>query len=99
MVDASLGVFVALILVAPNKMVLLGFIFSWSQVIIFLVFPFLVGIIKQMGKIFHIQLFKILNLLNERGLNNVNDDMWLSWWRRNRLGRTRKWKIWILLWR
>jgi len=40
-----------------------------------------------------------MNPLNGKGMNKVNTNTWLSWWRRNRLGRTRKWKIWIALWR
>jgi hypothetical protein len=85
------------VLVAPNGMVLLGVISSWSQVIIVSVFTFLLGIIQLMGRIFRIQLFKILKLLNGRGLNKINADMWVSLWRSNKLGRIRKWKIWIVL--
>jgi hypothetical protein len=96
---SPLGVLVSLILVAPSGMVLLGVISSWSWVVIVLVFPFLLGIIRWMGWIFHIQLFKSLKLLNGRGLKKFNTDMWLSWWRRNWVWRTRKWKIWIILWR
>jgi hypothetical protein len=94
-VIVSLGVLVALILVPPNEMVLLGVISSWSWVIIVLVFPFMFGFIRLMGRIFHIQLFKILNLLNGRGLQKINVTMWVSLWRRNQLWRTRKRKIWI----
>jgi hypothetical protein len=51
-----------------------------------------------MGQIGHIQLFKCMNLLNGKGLNKGDTDMWLSQWRINWLGRTRKWEIWIVLW-
>jgi hypothetical protein len=78
-----LGVLVSLILVAPKGMILLGIIFSWSWVIIVSVFPFLLGIIRLMCRIFRIQMFKSMKLLNGRGLNKVNIGMWLSMWRRN----------------
>jgi hypothetical protein len=93
-----LGVLVTLVLVSPNKLIYLGVISPWSSVIIVLVISFLFGIIQLMGWIFCIQLFKILKLLNVRGMNKVNPSMWLSLWRRNWLWRTRKWKIWIILW-
>jgi hypothetical protein len=51
-----------------------------------------------MSQIGRIQLFKCMNLLNGEGMNKVDIDMWLSRWRINWLGRTRKWKIWIVLW-
>jgi uncharacterized protein with PQ loop repeat len=78
-----LGVLVALILIAPSGMVLLGVISSWSQVIIVSIFSFIFGIIRLMGQIFHIQLFKSMKLLNGRGLKKINIGMWLSVWRRN----------------
>jgi hypothetical protein len=49
-----LGVLVALILVAPCGLVLLGVIPSWSRVIIVSVFPFILGIIQMMGRNFRI---------------------------------------------
>jgi hypothetical protein len=88
-----LGVLSPLILVAPSGMVLLGFISSWSQVIIVSFFPFILGIIQLTRRIFCIQLFKSLKLLNGRGLNKISVDMWVSLWRSNWLWRTREWKI------
>jgi hypothetical protein len=49
---APLGVLVPLVLVAPNRLVLLGVISPWSWVIIVSVFSFLFGIIRLMGHIF-----------------------------------------------
>jgi hypothetical protein len=86
------------VLVAPNMLVLLGVISSWSWVIIVSIFPFIFGIIRLMGWIFRIQLFKSMKFLNGRGLNKTNTGMWLSLWNSNWLGGTRKWKIWIMLW-
>jgi hypothetical protein len=97
-VISPLGVLVPLILVAHNRWVLLGVISPWSWVIIVSVFSFIFGIIQLMGQIFCIQLFKILKLLNGRGMNKVNSSVWLFLWRRNGLWRTRKWKIQIILW-
>ena len=98
-VIVPLRVLVTLILVAPNKLVLLGVISTWSQFINVSVFSFLLGIIRFMRRIFCIQLFKGMNLLNGGGLKKVNVGMWLSWWRRKQMGRTMKWKIWIVFWR
>jgi hypothetical protein len=97
-VISPLGVLVPLILLAPNRLVLLGFISPWSWIIIVSVFSFIFGIIRLMGQIFHIQLFKILKLLNGRGLNKVKPSVWLSLWWNHGLGRTRKWKVQIILW-
>jgi hypothetical protein len=94
-----LGVLVSLVWSSPSWMIGLGFFSTWSWVIIVSVFPFIFGIIRLMGQIFRIQLFKSMKLLNGRGLNKVNIIMWLSVWRRNRLWRTGKWKIWIVLWK
>jgi hypothetical protein len=88
-IGAPLG---ALVLVSPNAMVV-GGIPSWSCVVIVLVFSFLF-----MSQIVCIQLLKCMNLLNGKGLNKVDVDVWLSWWRINQLRRTRKWEIWIVLW-
>jgi hypothetical protein len=77
---SPLGVLVSLILVSPSGTIWLRVISSWSQVDIVLSFSFLLGIIRMMGQIFHIQMFKRMNLLNGRGLNKVNIDMWLSYW-------------------
>jgi hypothetical protein len=92
-----LGVLVALIIFAPNGMVLLGVISYWSRVTIVSIFPFILGIIRLMGRTFLIQLFKSLNLLNGRGMNKINVGMWVSLWRRNWLWRIGKWKVWIFL--
>jgi hypothetical protein len=97
-VIAPLGVSVPLILVSPSKLALLGVVSPRSEVIIVSIFSFLFGIIRLMGHIFHIHLFKILKFLNGRGLNKVNPSMWLSFWRSNGLWRTRKWKVRIILW-
>jgi hypothetical protein len=96
-VIAPLGVLAPLILVDPDRLVLLGVVLvpSWSWIIIVSFFSFLFGIIQLMGWIFRIQLFKILILLNGRGLKTINPSMWLSLWRNNGLGRTRKWKVQI----
>jgi hypothetical protein len=81
-----------LVLVAPSGMVV-GVIPSWSWIVIVSIFSFLL-----MSQIGHIQLFKCMNLLNGKGMNKVDADMWLSRWRINRLRRTRKWEIWNFLW-
>jgi hypothetical protein len=86
-----------MVMVSPNRLVLLGVISPWSWVIIVSFFPFLFGIIRLMGRIFYIQLFKILKFLNGKGLNKVIPSMWLSLWRSNGMWRTRKWKIQIFL--
>jgi hypothetical protein len=91
-VIVPLGVLVTLILVAPSRLVLLGFISPWSWVIIVSVFSFIFVIIRLMGWICCIQKFKSMKFLNGRGLNKVNVGMWLALW------RTRKWKIWIVSW-
>jgi hypothetical protein len=80
---SPLGVLVALILVSTSDTVLLWVISSSSQVVIVSVFSFIFGIIRLVSRIFHIQLFKSLNLLNGRGLKKVNVEVWLSWWRNN----------------
>jgi hypothetical protein len=97
-VTIPLGVLVTLIMVSPNRLVFWGVISPWSQVSIVLVFSFILGIIRLMDWICHIQLFKIMNFLNGRGLNKVNVSMWFSMWRRNWLWRTKKWEINIVLW-
>jgi hypothetical protein len=88
-IGAPLGV---LVLVAPNGMVV-GVIPAWSWIVIILVSSFML-----MSWIGCIQLFKCMNLLNGKWMNKVDVVMWLFRWRINWLGRTRKWKIWIVLW-
>jgi hypothetical protein len=87
-VIAPLGVLVPLVLVAPSRLVRLGLVLvsSWSRIIIVSIFSFIFGIVQLMGWISRIQLFKILILLNRRGLNKINPGMWLSVWGRNGLG-------------
>jgi hypothetical protein len=92
-VTVPLGVLVTLILVSPNGLVLLGVVSAWSRVIIVLVFSFLLVIIRLMGHIFRIQLFKSMTFLNGRGMNKVNVGMQLSIWKSKWLWRTRKWKV------
>jgi hypothetical protein len=96
---SPLRVIVHLILVSPVRLVLLGVIPSWSWIIIVSVFSFLLGIIRIMGQIFHIQLFKILILLNGRGLKKVNPSMWMSLWWSHGLWRARKCKVQIIWWK
>jgi hypothetical protein len=88
-IGAPLGV---LVLVSPNGMVV-GVIPAWSWIVIVLVSSFLL-----MSWIGRIQLFKCMNLLNGKWMNKVDASMCLYRWRINRLGRTRKWKIWIVMW-
>jgi hypothetical protein len=87
-VISPLGVLVPLILVSLGRLVLLGVVLvpSWSWINIVLIFSFLFGIIRLMGWIFLIQLFKTLIFLNGRGLNKINPNMWLFLWRNNGLG-------------
>ena len=81
-VVSPLGVLIPLVLVAPNRLFLLGLVLvsSWSGIIIIAVFSFISGIVRLMGWISCIQLFKILVLLNGRWLNKINPSMWLSLW-------------------
>jgi hypothetical protein len=53
-VISPLGVLVPLIMVSPNRLVLLGVVSPWSWVIIVSFFPFIFGIIRPMGWVFHI---------------------------------------------
>jgi hypothetical protein len=95
-VISPLGVLIPLVLVSPNRLVLLGVIPALTWVVIVLVFSFPFGIIQLMGQIFHIQLFKILIFLNGRRLNKIHPSMKVSlWWSHGRW-RTRKWKVRIL---
>jgi hypothetical protein len=95
---APLGVLIPLVLVAPSGLVLLGVIPTLTWVFIVLVFSFLFGTIQWMGQIFHIQQFKILILLNGRGLNKIHPSVRVSLWWSHGLGRARKWKVRIILW-
>jgi hypothetical protein len=99
-VVSPLGVLIPLVLVAPSRLVLLGLVLvsSWSGIIIVAIFSFLSGIVRLMGWIFRIQLFKILILLNGGGLNKINPSMWLSLWWGHRLWGASKWKVRIMLW-
>jgi hypothetical protein len=93
-VISPLGVLIPLVLVAPSRLVLLGLIPALAWVVIVPVSSFIFGIIRRMGRIFRIQLFKILILLNGRGLNKIHPSMRV--WGDHRLWWTRKWKVWIL---
>jgi hypothetical protein len=86
-VVSPLGVLIPLVLVAPDRLVLLGLVLvsSWSWIIIVPIFSFLSGIVRLMGWIFHVQLFKILILLNGRGLKKINPSVWWSLWWSHRL--------------
>jgi hypothetical protein len=92
-----LRVLVPQILVAPSRLVLLGMVFSLPWIIIVPIFSFLFGIIQLMGQVGRIKLFKILVLLNGRGLNKINPSMWVSFWWSHGLWGTRKWKVRIML--
>jgi hypothetical protein len=94
-VVAPLGVLIPLVLVAPDRLVLLGLVLvsSWSRIIIVSIFSFLFGIVRLMGWIFCVHLFKILILLNGRGLKKINPSMWWSLWWSHRLWGARKWKV------
>jgi hypothetical protein len=93
-VIAPMGILIPLILVAPSRLVLLGVIPALTWVVIVLVFSFLFGIIRLMGHIFRIQLFKILILLKGRGLNKIHPGVRV--WGGHGLWRTREWKVRIL---
>jgi len=70
-VVAPLGVLVPLVLVAPSGLVLCGLIPALTRVVVIPVLSFLPGIVRWMGWIGCVQLFKILVLLSSRGLNKV----------------------------
>jgi hypothetical protein len=89
-IDAPLGVF---ILVSPNGMVV-GVILALAWVVIVPVSSFLFGIIQRMGRIFRIQLFEILILLNGGGLNKIHPSVRVFGC--HGLWRTRKGKVQIL---
>jgi hypothetical protein len=95
-IDAPLGVLVSLVLVAPSRLVLLGLIPSLTWVVVVPVSSFLLGIVRWMGWIGCIQLFKTLVLLSSRGLNKIYPRMRM--WGSHGLWRTRKWEVWILWW-
>jgi hypothetical protein len=87
-------VLIPLVLVAPSRLVLLGLIPALTWVVVVPVSSFLFGIVRRMGRIFHIQLFEILILLNGRGLNKIHPSMRM--WGSHGLWETRKWKVRIL---
>jgi hypothetical protein len=93
-VISPLGVLIPLVLVAPSRLVLLGLIPALTWVVIVPVSSFLFGIIRRVGRIFRIQLFKILILLNGRGLNKIHPSVRV--WGCHGLWRTREWKVQIL---
>jgi hypothetical protein len=94
-VISPLGVLIPLILVAPYRLVLLGLIPSLTRVVVVHVSSFLFGIVRRVGRIFYIQLFEILILLNERGLNKIHPSMRMCG--SHGLCGTRKWKVQILV--
>jgi hypothetical protein len=98
-VVSPLGVLIPLVLVAPSRLVLLGLVLvsSWSRIIIVPIFSFIFGIVRLMGWICHVQLFKILILLNGRGLKKINPNVWWSLWWSHRLWGAKKWKVQIML--
>jgi hypothetical protein len=93
---APLGVLIPLVLVAPSGLVLLGLIPALTWVVVVPVSSFIFGIVRRMGRIFHIQLFEVLILLNGRGLNKIHPSMRM--WGSHGLWGTRKWKVQILWW-
>ena len=93
-VVTPLGVLRPLVLVAPSRLVLLGVIPSLTWVVIVPIFSFLFGIIRRMGRIFYIQLFEILILLNGRGLKKIHPSVRV--WGSHGMWRTREWKVQIL---
>jgi hypothetical protein len=91
---SPLGVLIPLVLVSPSRLVLLGLILALTWVVVVLVSSFIFGIVRRVGQICHIQLFKILILLNGRGLNKIHPNMRMSG--SDGLCGTRKWKVQIL---
>ena len=91
---SPLGVLIPLVLVAPSRLVLLGLIPALTWVVVVPISSFYFGIIRQMGQIFHIQLFEILILLNRKGLNKIHPSVRM--WESHGLRGTGKWKLWIL---
>jgi hypothetical protein len=91
---SPLGVLIPLVLVAPSRLVLLGLIPTLTWIVVVLVLSFLFGIVRRMRQICRIQLFEILILLNERGLNKIHPSMRM--WGSHGLWGTRKRKIGIL---
>jgi hypothetical protein len=93
---SPLGVLVPLVLVAPSGLVLWGLIPTLTWGVVIPIPSFLVGIVRWMGWIGCTQMFKILVLLNSRGLNKIHPRMRM--WGSHGLWRTRKWEIQILWW-
>jgi hypothetical protein len=93
---SPLGVLIPLVLVSPSRLVMLGLIPALTWVVVVPISSFLFGIVRRMGRIFHIQLFKILILLNGRWLNKIHPSMRM--WGSHGLWGNRKWKVQIM-WR
>ena len=72
---APLGVLIPLVRVASSGLVLLGLMLALTWVVVVPVSSFIFGIVQQMGRIGCIQLFEILVLLNDRGLNKIHPSM------------------------
>jgi hypothetical protein len=93
---SPLGILILLVLVSPSGLVLLGLIPALTGVVVIPVPSFLIGIVRWMGWIGHIEVFKILVLLNGRGLNKIHPCMRM--WGSHGLWGTRKWEVRILWW-
>jgi hypothetical protein len=93
---SPLEVLVPLVLVAPSGLVMWGLIPSLTWVVVIPVPSFLLSVVRRMGWIGRIQLFEILVLLNNRGLNKIHPRMGM--WGSNGLWGTRKWEVWIMWW-
>ena len=95
-VISPLGVLVPLVLVAPSGLMLWGLVPALTRAIVIPVLSFLLGIVRWMSWIGCVQLFKILVLLSNRGLNKIYPRMRM--WGSHGLWRTRKGKVGILWW-
>jgi hypothetical protein len=93
---SPLAILIPLVLVAPSGLVLLGLILALTWVVFVPVPSFIIGIVRRMDWIVRIHLFKILVLLNDRGLNKIHPRMRMGG--SHGLWGTRKWEVWILWW-
>jgi hypothetical protein len=95
-VIAPLGVLVPLVLVAPSGLMLWGLIPALTRIVVIPVPSFPLSVVGGMSGIGCVQLFKILILLSNRGLNKIYPRMRM--WGSHGLWRTRKGKVGILWW-
>ena len=95
-VIAPLGVLVPLVLVAPRGLVLWGMIPALTRIVVIPILSFPPIIVRWMGWVGGIHLFKILVLLSSGRLNKVHPCMWM--WGCIGLWRAGKGEIWILWW-